>query len=72
LEETSMAQPATPSILMLATFGMEMVECGGTLAKHVAGGANVTVAIALPREEAKDQMRAAAGHLGITDVRFLG
>lgn len=61
-----------PSILMLATFGMEMVECGGTLAKHVQAGANVTVAVALPREEAKDQVRAAASHLGIDDVRFLG
>ena len=61
-----------PSILMLATFGMEMVECGGTLAKHVQAGAHVTVAVALPREEAKEQVRAAARHLGIDDVRFLG
>jgi LmbE family N-acetylglucosaminyl deacetylase len=56
---------------MLATFGMEMVECGGTLAKHVQAGGGVTVAIALPREEAKEQIRSAAGHLGIDDVRFL-
>ena len=61
-----------PNILMLATFGMEMVECGGTLAKHVQAGASVTVAVALPREEAKEQVRAAAGHLGIDDVRSLG
>ncbi len=63
---------SAPSILMLATFGMEMVECGGTLAKHARAGAKVTVAVALPREEAKEQIRAAAGHLGIEDVRFLG
>lgn len=67
-----MSESPAPSILMLATFGMEMVECGGALAKHVAAGGNVTVAVALPREEAKDQLCAAAGHLGITDVRFLG
>lgn len=66
-----MAETA-PSILMLATFGMEMVECGGTLAKHAAAGAKVTVAVALPREEAKEQIRAAARELGIDDVRFLG
>jgi LmbE family N-acetylglucosaminyl deacetylase len=60
-----------PSILMMATFGMEMVECGGTLARHVQAGARVTVAVALPREEAKEQIRAAARHLGIEDVRFL-
>lgn len=62
---------SAPSILMMATFGMEMVECGGTLAKHVQAGGRVTVAVALPREEAKEQIRAAAGHLGIDDVRFL-
>ena len=61
-----------PNILMLATFGMEMVECGGTLAKHVQAGAHVTVAVAMPREEAKEQICAAARHLGIDDVRFLG
>ena len=31
----SVVSETAPSILMLATFGMEMVECGGTLAKHV-------------------------------------
>jgi len=65
------SEPATPSVLMLATFGMEMVECGGTLAKHAAAGARVTVAVAMPRPEATEQLRAAAKHLGIDDVRFL-
>jgi LmbE family N-acetylglucosaminyl deacetylase len=63
---------SAPSILMLATFGMEMVECGGTLAKHAQAGGRVTVAVALPREEAKEQIRAAGRQLGIEDVRFLG
>lgn len=61
-----------PSILMLATFGMEMVECGGTLARHAEAGARVTVAVAMAREESKEQVRAAARHLGIDDVRYLG
>jgi LmbE family N-acetylglucosaminyl deacetylase len=60
-----------PGILMLATFGMEMVECGGTLAKHVHAGGRVTVAVAMLREEARPQVRAAAVHLGIDDVRVL-
>lgn len=60
-----------PSILMLATFGMEMVECGGTLAKHVQAGGQVTVAVAMLREKARPQVMAAAKHLGIEDVRFL-
>lgn len=61
-----------PSVLMLATFGMEMVECGGTLAKHVKAGAEVTVAVSMLREKAVPQIRAAAAHLGIDDVRVLG
>ena len=61
-----------PGVLMLATFGMEMVECGGTLAKHVDGGARGTVAVAMARDESREQIRAAARHLGIEDVRFLG
>lgn len=65
------SQPGAPSLLMLATFGMEMVECGGTLAKHAAAGARVTVAVAMPRPEAVDQLRAAGRHLGVDDLRFL-
>lgn len=60
-----------PSILMLATFGMEMVECGGTLAKHVQAGGRVTVAVSMLREEGRPHIRAAATHLGIDDVRVL-
>ncbi len=60
------------SILMMATFGMEIVECGGVLARHVQAGAKVTAAVAMAREVARPQITAAAEKLGVSDVRFLG
>lgn len=60
------------SILMMATFGMEIVECGGALARHVQAGAKVTAAVAMARSEAQPQITQAAQVLGVEDVRFLG
>jgi len=60
------------SILMMATFGMEIVECGGVLARHAQTGANVTAAVAMARPEARPQIEQAASILNVSDVRFLG
>ncbi|NOZ29804.1 MAG: GlcNAc-PI de-N-acetylase [Chloroflexi bacterium] len=57
-------------LLMLATFGLEIVECGGTLAKHARAGWDVHAAILLSRPEAQPQIQRAAQILGV-QTRFL-
>ena len=58
-------------ILMLASFGLEIVECGGALARHVQAGDVVHAAVLLSRPEARTQIAEAANVLGITEVEFL-
>jgi len=60
------------TILMLASFGLEIVECGGALAAHVEKGDKVVAAVTFAREEARDQIKQAAEILGIKEVHFLG
>ncbi len=59
-------------VLMLASFGLEIVECGGTLALHVQAGDEVHAAVLLSRPESRQQVTEAAKILGIDDVEFLG
>ena len=59
-------------VLMLASFGLEIVECGGALARHIQAGDSVHAAVLLSRAESRPQITEAAGILGITDVEFLG
>lgn len=58
-------------VLLLATYGMEIVECGGTLAKHAQAGGGAEAAVALVRSESREQVKDAAGVLGV-NVHFLG
>ena len=60
------------NILMLASFGLEIVECGGALAKALKAGDNVYAAVLMCRPETQQQIRDAARVLGIGDVEFLG
>jgi LmbE family N-acetylglucosaminyl deacetylase len=60
------------NILMLASFGLEIVECGGALAKALKAGDNVHAAVLMSRPESQPQIREAARLLGIEDVEFLG
>ena len=60
------------SVLMLASFGLEIVECGGALARAVRSGDRVAAAVLLSRPESQPQVRAAAATLGIGGVEFLG
>lgn len=60
------------NILMLASFGLEIVECGGALAKAVRAGDNVHAAVLMSRPASQPQVREAARMLGIGDVEFLG
>ncbi len=59
------------TILLFATFGLEVVECGGALAKNVQRGGRSHAAVLLCREEMRPQVREAAGILGV-EVEFLG
>lgn len=58
-------------VLMLASFGLEIVECGGTLARHVQAGDQVHAAVLLSRPESRPQVTEAASILGIDSVEFL-
>lgn len=57
-------------VLLLATYGMEIVECGGALAKHAQNGGGADAAVALSRPESKEQIKNAAAVLSV-NVRFL-
>ncbi len=57
-------------ILLLATYGMEIVECGGVLAKHAENGNGAEAAVALSRPESREQVKDASAVLGV-NVRFL-
>lgn len=57
-------------ILLLATFGMEIVECGGALAKNIQAGGTSYAAVVLARSESRPNIQAACRVLGV-DVRFL-
>lgn len=60
------------TILMLATFGLEIVEVGGTLALHAQGGDEVHAAVLLSRPQSQPQVSEAASILGVRSTRFLG
>lgn len=53
------------NLLLLATYGLEIVECGGTLAKHAQAGWNVHAAVLLTRPESKPHILRASGILGV-------
>lgn len=59
------------TVLMLASFGLEIVECGGALARAVRAGDSVTAAVLLSRTESRPQISAAARILGIEQTEFL-
>lgn len=60
-----------PSIAALATYGLEIAEVGGTLARHAADGDAVHAAVLLSRAESRVPITEAGTHLGVADVTFL-
>lgn len=58
-------------ILMLASFGLEIVECGGSLAQALKNGDHVDAAVLMCREESRPQVSKAAAILGIDSVEYL-
>ena len=59
------------TILMLATYGLEIVEVGGTLALHAQSGDAVHAAVVLSRPQTQPQIEQAAHILGVRSVQFL-
>jgi N-acetylglucosamine malate deacetylase 1 len=59
------------TILMLAMYGLEIVEVGGTLALHTAQGDRVAAAVMLARPESRAPLTAAAAILGVEAPQFL-
>lgn len=57
-------------ILLLATFGVEMVECGGALAKNAQSGGVSQTAVLLSRPQSRPEVKQAAEILGV-DICFL-
>jgi len=60
------------TVLMLASFGLEIVECAGALLRAQEAGDRVHAAVLLSRPESRPQVREAAAKLGIEEVEFLG
>lgn len=58
------------TVLLLATYGMEVVECGGALAKNVRQGGRSVAAVLLCRPQSQPQVKAAADVFGV-ETRFL-
>lgn len=58
-------------VLMMASYGLEIVECGGAIARALAAGDTVSAAVLMCREESKPQVQRAAEVLGIDRVEFL-
>ncbi len=58
-------------VLMMASYGLEIVECGGAIARALAGGDTVSAAVLMCREDSKAQVARAADVLGVDQVEFL-
>lgn len=58
-------------VLMMASYGLEIVECGGAIARALAAGDSVSAAVLMCREESKPQVARAAAALGVDQVDFL-
>jgi N-acetylglucosamine malate deacetylase 1 len=59
------------NILMLAIYGLEFVEVGGTLALHADAGDQIEIAVMLARPESRIPLAKAAAVLGAQEPRFL-
>lgn len=59
------------NMLLLGVYGMEVVECGGALAKNARNGGRSFASIMLSREESRPQVENAARVLGV-EMHFAG
>ncbi len=62
--------PSPGTLLVLATYGLEIVEVGGAIARHVKAGGRAHATVTLARPEAREQITRAGAVLGAT-VQFM-
>ncbi len=53
------------NLLLIGVYGMEVVECGGALAKNSQAGGRSSATVLVTREESRPQVLAAADVLGV-------
>lgn len=58
-------------LLALTTYGLEIAEVGGTLARHAADGDRTLASVLFSREENRPMIDAAAAELGLSEVFYL-
>lgn len=58
-------------VLALTTYGLEIAEVGGTLARHAADGDRTLASVLFSREETRPMISAAASELGVAKVTYL-
>ena len=58
-------------VLMMASYGLEIVECGGAIGRALAAGDTVSAAVLMCRDDSRAQVERASGILGIDHVDFL-
>jgi hypothetical protein len=54
-----------PTLLLLGVYGLEIVECGGVLAKNARAGGTSFASIMLARPQTRPQIESAAAELGV-------
>jgi N-acetylglucosamine malate deacetylase 1 len=54
-----------PTLLLLAVYGMEVVEAGGALARHAQAGGHAHAHVMLSRPASRPEVQRAAAHLGV-------
>ena len=66
-----MPETMPETMLILAVYGMEVVEAGGALAANVADGGTSHAAVLLARPAMQDDLPGAADQLGLSSLEFL-
>lgn len=59
------------SVLALTTYGLEIAEVGGTLARHAADGDRTHASVLFSRQDSRPMISAAAAEVGIAEVTYL-
>lgn len=59
------------NVVALTSYGLEIAEIGGTLARHIRDGDRVGASVLFSRETSRPAITAAAARLGIEEVTFI-
>jgi LmbE family N-acetylglucosaminyl deacetylase len=70
MEGARVREPAPAALLVLATYGLEIVEVGGAVARHVRAGGRAHATVTLSRPDVRPEVERAAAILGAS-VQFM-